>query len=137
MIKERSVYRAIADELRQRIEAGRYRPRMPLPSELHLQQEFGVARDTVRNAIAVLVELGLVRTIAGRGSYVRQLEVATVKPEPGMRIFARPATQAERDRLDSDWVLVVERIDGDVEVFPAESAEIRIPLDETEELPPS
>ncbi len=122
------VYQQIAAELRARIGAGRYRPRRPLPSEPQLQQEFGVARDTVRRAFAHLAELGLVYTVRGRGTYVRG-EHEVVTAEPGMRIFARAATAAERETLDMAEgapVLVVERAGGEVEVFPAGEAEVRV-----------
>lgn len=123
------VYRRLAAELRERIESGRLRPRQLLPSELHLQQEFGVSRDTVRRAIGALSDLGLVRTVSGRGTYVRAVDVTVAEMEPGMRIFARPSTKSEQATLGIDgdaWVLVIERTDGTVEVLPADTAEIRV-----------
>jgi len=96
---------------------------------MHLQQEYGVARDTVRRAIGYLAGLGLVRTVPGRGTFVRVLEVAVVAPELGMRITTRPATGAERSTLglaEGVWVLVIERPDGEVEVLPGDAAEIRV-----------
>jgi DNA-binding transcriptional regulator YhcF (GntR family) len=61
----------IAQWLRKQIAAGRYEPDIdPLPSEQWLQDSFGVARDTVRRAIARLRDDGLVYTVAGRGTYV-------------------------------------------------------------------
>jgi GntR family transcriptional regulator len=64
------VYVQVADILRARIEAGQLLPDRPVPSETHLQQEFGVARGTARKAIALLRDQGLVVTVKGRGSYV-------------------------------------------------------------------
>ena len=46
-------------------------PRMPIPSEPHLTEEFGVARDTVRKAVAILREQGYVHTVRGMGTFVR------------------------------------------------------------------
>lgn len=126
---ETPVYRQVADSIRADIQAGRLRPRRPLPSEVHLQQEYGVARDTVRRAIGHLAELGLVRTVAGRGTFVRATGVTVVPMEPGMRVFTRPSTSAERAELDlaeGVWVLVIERPDGSVEVLPGDAAEIRL-----------
>jgi GntR family transcriptional regulator len=60
----------IATALRDRIRTGEIQPRMPLPSELRLQQEFGVARDTVRKAITVMRDEGYVRTVRGLGTFV-------------------------------------------------------------------
>lgn len=65
------VYRQIAAWLRQRIEAGEFRPgEDPLPSEKDLVDLFGVARDTARHAVEVLRDEGLVQTIPHRGTYV-------------------------------------------------------------------
>jgi len=47
------------------------RPRATLPSESYLQQEYGVSRGTVRMAIGILRDEGLVVTIGGRGTFVR------------------------------------------------------------------
>ncbi|WFE98367.1 GntR family transcriptional regulator [Micromonospora sp. WMMD987] len=55
-----------------RIESGELQPLKPLPSELRLQQEYGVARGTVRAAIALLRERGLVMTMPQRGTYVTE-----------------------------------------------------------------
>lgn len=63
-------YIQLADELQRRIEAGVYKPGQPLPSEESLRQEFGVARGTVRRAVALLRERGLVYTVPQRGTYV-------------------------------------------------------------------
>lgn len=59
----------IADEIRKRIEAGDLPPRT-LISEVRLEEEFGVARTTVRKATAALREKGLITTTPGMGSFV-------------------------------------------------------------------
>lgn len=60
----------ISAVLRERIESGELQPRRPLPSEAHLQQEFGVARDTIRRALQTLQDEGLVRVVVGLGRFV-------------------------------------------------------------------
>jgi GntR family transcriptional regulator len=70
------LYTQLADILRGMIESGELQPRSPLPSESYLQQEQGVSRGTVRMAIGVLRDEGLVITISARGTFVRE-------PEPG------------------------------------------------------
>jgi DNA-binding transcriptional MocR family regulator len=52
------------------IVAGRLAPDTRLPSEPELSQQYGVARMTVRRAVAQLRDKGLVVTIHGRGSWV-------------------------------------------------------------------
>ncbi|MEW2593808.1 GntR family transcriptional regulator [Micromonospora aurantiaca] len=64
-------YRVIADELKERIETGVIRPGALLPTEGALTSEFRASRGTVRRAIDVLREAGLVETQHGRGSSAR------------------------------------------------------------------
>ena len=68
------LYAQLADILRQMITSGELQPRSLLPSESYLQQEHGVSRGTVRMAMGILREEGLVVTIAGRGTFVREPE---------------------------------------------------------------
>ncbi|MDG4783405.1 GntR family transcriptional regulator [Micromonospora sp. WMMD961] len=64
------MYVQLADVIAKRIEAGELQPRRPIPSESTLQQEYGVARGTVRAAVRLLRERGLVMTVPQRGTYV-------------------------------------------------------------------
>ncbi|MEV4454494.1 winged helix-turn-helix domain-containing protein [Microbispora sp. NPDC049633] len=65
----RSKWSQIADEIVRRIDAGVYQPHT-LILEIRLAEEFGVARLTVRKAIAHLREAGVVRTEPGIGSSI-------------------------------------------------------------------
>jgi len=65
-------YKQIAAILRGRIEAGELEADRPIPSEARIQQEFGVARETARKAVALLREEGWVVTVPGLGTYVRK-----------------------------------------------------------------
>lgn len=64
------LYQQVADLLAGQIERGELEPGQPLPSETSLVQTYGVARGTVRRAVAELRERGLVITAPQRGSYV-------------------------------------------------------------------
>lgn len=68
---DRAVYRQLADQLRGDILAGEYGPGSVIPSEIMLMQRYGVARNTVRLAMTMLREEGLVVTHHGRGTFVR------------------------------------------------------------------
>lgn len=61
-------WRQITDDLRRRIQAGEWTGR--LPGEKTLAQEYGVAINTVRKAMAALRDEGLIATDKGWGSYV-------------------------------------------------------------------
>lgn len=63
-------YRQIAGILRERIESGAIAPGRRIPSLVELEQEFEVARDTLRKAIQVLKDEGLVETVTGMGTFV-------------------------------------------------------------------
>lgn len=65
------LYEQLAAVLRQMIKSGQLQPRDPVPSESQLQQEHGVSRGTVRRALDILRDEGLVVTIAGRGTFVK------------------------------------------------------------------
>ncbi|MEU2851765.1 winged helix-turn-helix domain-containing protein [Streptomyces syringium] len=64
-------FRQIAADLIRDIEAGSLEVGSPLPSESELMEMYGVARNTVRNAVAHLRERGYVETVAKRGTYVK------------------------------------------------------------------
>ena len=63
------VWRQLAAILRRRIRDGRYQPGRALPSGEQPSRNSG-ARGTVRKAIALLRDEGLVTTVTGRGSDV-------------------------------------------------------------------
>jgi len=62
----------VATDIEADIDAGKLSPDTRLPSEAELSQQYGVARVTVRRAIAQLRERGKVVTVHGRGTYVAQ-----------------------------------------------------------------
>jgi GntR family transcriptional regulator len=63
-------YLRIADDIAARIASGELAPGARLRSERDLAEHFGVAYGTVRRAMAVLRERGLIETIHGRGTFV-------------------------------------------------------------------
>ena len=71
-------YRQLAGILRERIRRGEFSPRKPgepsplMPSERTLAQQYSVAVGTVRRAMKALREEGLVETVPGWGSSVKQ-----------------------------------------------------------------
>lgn len=69
--KKKPMHRNIADQLRKRISADRYRG-TELPRELSLMEEFGVSRHTIRSALQHLVNDGLIERRAGSGTRVTE-----------------------------------------------------------------
>lgn len=67
---ETPTYQQVAAILRERIVSGQYKPGDQLPSVHSIVMETGLADATVRAAVRVLREEGLVRTAPGRGVFV-------------------------------------------------------------------
>ena len=65
-------YQAIADSLRQEIENGSYSGKQLLPTEQLLCQRFQISRQTVRRALSVLEDEGLITRRQGSGSHLRE-----------------------------------------------------------------
>ncbi|GAB3958039.1 hypothetical protein GCM10029978_002000 [Actinoallomurus acanthiterrae] len=65
------VFAQIADALRGRIARGEFVAGALLPSEAALCKEFAVVRNTVRRALSVLEDEGLIETLPGKGRAVR------------------------------------------------------------------
>lgn len=63
-------YVQISQKLRESIQQGVYKAEEKLPSENQLSDRFGVNRHTLRKAIALLKDEGLLRTDKGRGIFV-------------------------------------------------------------------
>ena len=76
-------YHQIADVLRSRIISGDLAPGDTLPSEAALGQEFGVARTTVRRALAELESERLIRALPGTGRVVCTAEERKSPPGEG------------------------------------------------------
>jgi GntR family transcriptional regulator len=64
--------RKIREELALQIRSGRWRVEQGIPSEAALCQQYGASRGTIRQALAGLVEQGLIYRRQGRGSFVQR-----------------------------------------------------------------
>jgi GntR family transcriptional regulator len=117
------MYRQIAEDLRQKIEAGELGHGTQLPTELELREQYDASRTTIRDAIRLLITRGLVTSRPGQGTFVSELIdpfVIMVKPESGFGLgdsvaYAsdvaasgrRPTVSAARVRLPEDGRVVV------------------------------
>ncbi|MBB6476794.1 GntR family transcriptional regulator [Sphaerisporangium rubeum] len=96
---EPPIYRRIADRLRQAILAGDLRDGDRLPGENALMSEYGIARATARQALAVLINEGLAVPKRGSGVYVRRFRPIR---RHGSRRLSREQWGAGRAIWDSD-----------------------------------
>ncbi|MEV8634872.1 winged helix-turn-helix domain-containing protein [Streptosporangium sp. NPDC051023] len=72
--QDQTIWKQLYEVLRKRIETGVYPSRSPVPSLDRLQQEFGVARVTVQKVMRILKSEGMIKTIVGKGTFVRPPE---------------------------------------------------------------
>lgn len=70
------LYRQLAADLRARIQAGEFTPSDPIPTEAQLSAGYRTSRITVRHAMSLLEQEGLVHREQGRGSFVRPRAIA-------------------------------------------------------------
>jgi DNA-binding LacI/PurR family transcriptional regulator len=73
-------FRAVAARLRQAISDGRWPVGARLPTEPELARAHGVGLNTVRRAVDLLIEEGLVRRRQGSGTYVLAAPAGTGRP---------------------------------------------------------
>jgi GntR family transcriptional regulator len=130
-------YLRIAERLTIEIGAGRLAPGDRLPPERRMAGEAGVSMMTLRKALAVVAERGLIERRQGSGNYVRQAErnVGTYAlfrleavphggglPTARVLSFARE-TAASPDHPDGSWrIRRIRALDG----VPAAVEEIRL-----------
>ncbi|MDF5757639.1 GntR family transcriptional regulator [Spongiactinospora sp. TRM90649] len=120
---DRPVYKQLADLLRTQIQAGELRPGQRLLAENDYVAEYGISRDSVRRAMAVLRSEGLIVTEL-RGSRVREPEESVeVQVDAGTTIAARMPTDPERRQLgigEGIPILVITDPDGETRLLPAD-----------------
>ncbi|MEW2434363.1 GntR family transcriptional regulator [Streptomyces caniferus] len=76
-------HQQIANDIRQQISTGTLPPKGRCPSERILQNRYGVASTTARNAVRLLRQEGLVHHVPGRGWFVAAAARATPS-RPGL-----------------------------------------------------
>jgi GntR family transcriptional regulator len=106
------MYRQIAADLRSQIKSGELSPGQKLPSEVELREDYPrdgreVSRNTVRDAIKLLVARGLVETRRGQGTFVlgtMQPFVTRLNtdPEPGGGAETVYESEAKRQGRDPE-----------------------------------
>lgn len=116
-----SKYIQIADALRGRISSGEYQENDQLPNEEALCIQFNASRGTVREAIRLLVDEGLLRREQGRGTFVNRMQ------RSGMfTLTSFDEEMLRQNRMPSTKLLTAEVIPASAEV----AAQLDIPRDD-------
>ncbi|HEY0716792.1 MAG TPA: winged helix-turn-helix domain-containing protein [Streptosporangiaceae bacterium] len=66
------IYVQIVDYVQAHIESGEWQPGHRLPAERAMAEAWGVAYLTIRRAMAELRKKGLIVSVQGRGTYVKE-----------------------------------------------------------------
>jgi GntR family transcriptional regulator len=111
------MYRQIADALQRDIDSGDLAPGAQIPTEAELREQFGrdglVSRNTVRDAIKLLVAKGLVETRPGQGTFVVEKPdpiVTSVRPGREVIVTTHPPTGG-RESPDRLWTATDPRVE--------------------------
>lgn len=127
------MYRQIAEDLREQIESGRFPPGSKLPTELELRERYDASRNTVRDAIKSLTNLGLTETRPGQGTFITDLKtpfVTTLSGDPltGLgggegETFKAEVSAARRLLTNSPVQVEIQNATGEI------ATRLRIPAD--------
>jgi DNA-binding GntR family transcriptional regulator len=114
-------YLQLSNILRQKIAEGRFRPGEQIPSESELRSFYKVSQMTVRRAIGLLQEQGLVSTAQGKGSFVKPIRLGmfSFQLEELQRLFADKKKATIR-LLEVDMVFPDEATASKLSVAPNE-----------------
>ena len=143
-------YRSVADELRRRVTVGTWPPGQLLPAESELAADFAVSRVTVRKALGLLKEAGILDSRQGFGWFaarppLRQTladltsvddQIRAAGRTPGRRVLGfgfRAASPRMAELLRADSVLEVVRLNS-VDDEPFARMTVSVPEDLAAEL---
>ncbi len=96
----RPPYQQLADALRTGIQSGDLAPGEQLPTLQALASEYGVSIGTVKSALGVLRDVGLIVSRQGKGSFVRTRMTDVGQPPPDALAELRVAVNQLTERVD-------------------------------------
>ena len=86
-------------KFRQAIQSRRWQPGLQIPTERELSAEFGLARNTIRRALKVLEDEGMIMRDVGRGTFVAEAKPRSNTPDLASRIQNASPTEVMEARL--------------------------------------
>lgn len=112
--KKKALYFEVVDFLIGDIKSGQYPPGSRLPSEDQLAREFSVSRVTLREALRVLEEDGLIRRRHGSGTFVLDKKAVPIQPLSSIvslsTIFKRAGLEDRFTRVEMRKIPANQRI---------------------------
>ena len=91
-------YVAVYDKLFKMITEGIFKDGARLPSEPDLAKSLGVSRTTLRQALALLQEDGLIKNIQGKGNFILK---PNINKKSGLEIIDNPIYKCINENIDS------------------------------------
>lgn len=95
---KKPLYINIYDQLYKQIIDGFFPPESKLPTEHELAKIFGVSRMTLRQALSLLQDDGLVKSIHGKGSFVTRKQ--QLKRTIGLEKIGNPMYKCHTEKID-------------------------------------
>ena len=110
--KEIPLYYQLETILRKRILSGEFFPDAPLPSEELLGKEYEVSRITVRRALSVLEQEGLITRKRGKGTFVSEKAMSLEPPRLSGFIedIISIGLKTKTKLIDISWVEATENV---------------------------
>lgn len=114
-------YAQLVNILQTLMATGAFKPGAQLPSEAQLCEQFGVSPMTVRRAINILLDRGLVTTAQGRGTFVKGVDIGeAVFHLAGLKEQIEMPDRAQVRLLEARMVAATERVARKLEISPGE-----------------
>lgn len=90
-VKQNKAYQDVVEQIQEAIMEGTLKPGRQLPAERELKEQFGISRGTLREALRVLEQKGLIeiRTGVSGGSIVREVNSENLSDNLGLLIRNR------------------------------------------------
>ena len=85
--KHMAKYMQIVSTIKDCIQNETFKPHDPLPTESELTAEFGVSSITVRKAMEIMAQEGLVYRVKGKGTYVADTSGMDSQEESGKKVY--------------------------------------------------
>lgn len=95
-----ALHETVREEIARRVQSGEYDPEVPLPSAAALAEEFDVSVITTKRAIRDLQSAGILRSVPGLGTFVREqrrfirdLDLSLTSMDDARRLGFTPSIQ--------------------------------------------
>lgn len=90
-VKQNKAYQDVVEQIQEAIMGGTLKPGSQLPAERELKEQFGISRGTLREALRVLEQKGLIeiRTGVAGGSIIREVNSENLSENLGLLIRNR------------------------------------------------